>query len=180
MVRTPWSRRRSRVCTLFRIRLAAASRASGPGRRDVLLSISPVDAQDVPLPRSRSVQQSPSQRIASWATGQRLGQRFRRCGPPLPLSAQHARSGSRSGPRGAARKDSILPQGRNTLRRGLKIRIPVDSTHTLARATLQTTNQARRRLKRSTLKGALIPIVALTRGFPLAPFGWSGTRRLFP
>jgi hypothetical protein len=30
------------------------------------------------------------------------------------------------------------------------------------------------------LKGALIPIVALTRGFPLAPFGWSGTRRLFP
>jgi len=30
------------------------------------------------------------------------------------------------------------------------------------------------------LKGALIPIVALTRGFPLAPFGWSGTRRRFP
>jgi hypothetical protein len=30
------------------------------------------------------------------------------------------------------------------------------------------------------VKGALIPIVALTRGFPLAPFGWSGTRRLFP
>jgi hypothetical protein len=30
------------------------------------------------------------------------------------------------------------------------------------------------------LKGALIPIVALTRGFPLAPFGWSGTRRPFP
>jgi hypothetical protein len=29
------------------------------------------------------------------------------------------------------------------------------------------------------LKGALIPIVALTRGFLLAPFGWSGTRRLF-
>jgi hypothetical protein len=26
-----------------------------------------------------------------------------------------------------------------------------------------------------SLKGALIPIVALTRGFPLAPFGWSGT-----
>jgi hypothetical protein len=31
-----------------------------------------------------------------------------------------------------------------------------------------------------TLKGALIPIVALTRGFPLAPFGWSGTRGPFP
>jgi hypothetical protein len=30
------------------------------------------------------------------------------------------------------------------------------------------------------LKGALIPIVALTRGFPLAPFGWSGTPRGFP
>jgi hypothetical protein len=30
------------------------------------------------------------------------------------------------------------------------------------------------------LKGALIPIVALTRGFPLAPFGWSGTPRRFP
>jgi hypothetical protein len=30
------------------------------------------------------------------------------------------------------------------------------------------------------LKGALIPIVALTRGFPLAPFGRSGIRRLFP
>jgi hypothetical protein len=30
------------------------------------------------------------------------------------------------------------------------------------------------------LKGALIPIVALTRGFPLAPFGWSGTRGPFP
>jgi hypothetical protein len=29
------------------------------------------------------------------------------------------------------------------------------------------------------LKGALIPIVALIRCFPLAPFGWSGTRRLF-
>jgi hypothetical protein len=29
------------------------------------------------------------------------------------------------------------------------------------------------------LKGGLIPIVALIRGFPLAPFGWSGTRRLF-
>jgi hypothetical protein len=25
-----------------------------------------------------------------------------------------------------------------------------------------------------------IPIVALTRGFPLAPFGWFGTRRPFP
>jgi hypothetical protein len=30
------------------------------------------------------------------------------------------------------------------------------------------------------LKGALIPIVAPIRGFPLAPFGWSGTRRPFP
>jgi hypothetical protein len=30
------------------------------------------------------------------------------------------------------------------------------------------------------LKGALIPIVALTRRFPLAPFGWSGTRGPFP
>jgi succinate dehydrogenase / fumarate reductase flavoprotein subunit len=34
--------------------------------------------------------------------------------------------------------------------------------------------------RRAPLKGALIPIVALTRGFPLAPFGWSGTRGPFP
>jgi hypothetical protein len=31
---------------------------------------------------------------------------------------------------------------------------------------------------RRILKGALIPIAALTRGFPLGPFGWFGTRRL--
>jgi len=37
-----------------------------------------------------------------------------------------------------------------------------------------------RRWEATNVKGALIPIVALTRGFPLAPFGWSGTRRLFP
>jgi hypothetical protein len=30
------------------------------------------------------------------------------------------------------------------------------------------------------VKGALIPIVALTRGFHLAPFSWSGTRRPVP
>jgi hypothetical protein len=30
------------------------------------------------------------------------------------------------------------------------------------------------------VKGALIPIVALTRGFPLAPFGWSGTPETVP
>jgi pilus assembly protein CpaF len=35
-------------------------------------------------------------------------------------------------------------------------------------------------LFRFRLKGALIPIVALTRGFPLASFGWSGTRGPFP
>jgi hypothetical protein len=31
------------------------------------------------------------------------------------------------------------------------------------------------RVRRQCLKGALIPIVALTRGYPRAPFGWSGT-----
>jgi hypothetical protein len=29
-------------------------------------------------------------------------------------------------------------------------------------------------------EGCIIPIVALTRGYPLAPFGWSGIRRPFP
>jgi len=33
---------------------------------------------------------------------------------------------------------------------------------------------------RSAVKGALIPILSLTSGSPLAPFGWSGSRRLFP
>ena len=31
-----------------------------------------------------------------------------------------------------------------------------------------------------SLRGALIAIVALTGGFPLAPFGWSGARRPLP
>jgi hypothetical protein len=31
-----------------------------------------------------------------------------------------------------------------------------------------------------SLRGAFIAIVALTSGFPLVPFGWSGTRRPLP
>jgi hypothetical protein len=33
---------------------------------------------------------------------------------------------------------------------------------------------------RVTVKGALTPIVAPDQSFPLAPFGWSGIRSLFP
>jgi catechol 2,3-dioxygenase-like lactoylglutathione lyase family enzyme len=49
-----------------------------------------------------------------------------------------------------------------------------------ARSIPERRQEERPRRRRSTvLMGALVPIVALTRGFPLAPFGWSGTRRLF-